>query len=233
MSKLHAPRVIGKDHVENLQLPEEVTVALHELAGAVKDGLLALSVGVGLNVLQLMMDEELNDIVGPKGKHNQDRTATRDMAPRTGASSWVTARSKSPGRAPGTSTTLARSSSPPRSTSPRRTCSADGARAHGRWALDAQLHGWTGAGGRRRRSGTKRSSVSRRFVGRTASALNELMERDLFPLEIVALILDGIEIAGHRMVVALGVDAKGYKHALGLREGTTESKACAGGCCRT
>jgi putative transposase len=77
-------------------------------------------------------------------------------------------------------------------------------------------------------TGTKRSSVSRRFVERTTSALKELMARDLSQLDIVALLLDGVEIAEHTMVVALGIDAKGRKHPLGLREGTTENK----GVCR-
>jgi hypothetical protein len=40
-------------------------------------GLLALSVGVGLGVLTELMEEEVDDVVGPKGKHNSDRTAVR------------------------------------------------------------------------------------------------------------------------------------------------------------
>lgn len=45
-------------------------------------------------------------------------------------------------------------------------------------------------------TGTGRSSVSRRFVERTQSALKELMARDLSQLDIVALLADGVEIAG-------------------------------------
>ena len=58
-------------------LPEQVEVPLHQLAGAVREGLLAFSVGIGLQVMALMMDEELTEIVGPKGKHNADRSARR------------------------------------------------------------------------------------------------------------------------------------------------------------
>jgi hypothetical protein len=39
-------------------LPERVQEALGELVGAAKEGLLALSVGVGLGVLSSMMEEE-------------------------------------------------------------------------------------------------------------------------------------------------------------------------------
>jgi putative transposase len=58
-------------------LPERVQEALGQLVGAAKEGLLALSVGVGLGVLSSMMEEEVDEIVGPKGKHNAERTAVR------------------------------------------------------------------------------------------------------------------------------------------------------------
>jgi hypothetical protein len=46
-------------------------------SGAAKDGLLALSVGVGLGVLSELMEEEVDDVVGPKGKRNPGRSAVR------------------------------------------------------------------------------------------------------------------------------------------------------------
>jgi hypothetical protein len=58
-------------------LPERVQLALGELAGAAKEGLLALSVGVGLGVLTELMAEEVEDVVGPKGRHDVDRVAVR------------------------------------------------------------------------------------------------------------------------------------------------------------
>ena len=58
-------------------LPERVQEALVELAGAAKKGLLALSVGVGLGVLKELMAEEVDDVVGPKGRHDANRAAVR------------------------------------------------------------------------------------------------------------------------------------------------------------
>ena len=58
-------------------LPESVLEALGELAGAAKEGLLALSVGVGLGVLHELMEAEVDEVVGPKGKHNPARSAVR------------------------------------------------------------------------------------------------------------------------------------------------------------
>lgn len=58
-------------------LPAGVQDALGELVGAAKEGLLALSVGVGLGVMAELMEEEVCEVVGPKGKHDPDRRAVR------------------------------------------------------------------------------------------------------------------------------------------------------------
>ena len=44
MAKLARPRVVSKDDV-GIDLPDEVSVALREIAATAKQGLLALSVG--------------------------------------------------------------------------------------------------------------------------------------------------------------------------------------------
>jgi hypothetical protein len=48
-------------------LPSGVQAALGELVNAAKEGLLALSVGVGLGVLSTLMEEEVSEVVGAKG----------------------------------------------------------------------------------------------------------------------------------------------------------------------
>ena len=68
---------VAQATVEGAVLGERVQEALGELVGAAKEGLLALSVGVGLGVLEELMAEEVDDVVGPKGRHNADRTAVR------------------------------------------------------------------------------------------------------------------------------------------------------------
>ena len=59
------------------ELPDRIEGALGELAGAAKEGLMALSVGVGLGVLHELMAAEVDEVVGPKGKHDRDRSAKR------------------------------------------------------------------------------------------------------------------------------------------------------------
>ncbi len=58
-------------------LPARVQEALGELVGVAQKGLLALSVGVGLGVLAELMEEEVTEIVGPKGRHDPERGAVR------------------------------------------------------------------------------------------------------------------------------------------------------------
>ena len=59
-------------------LPAEATIALENVAGAIRDGLLAFSCSAGLLVMQQIMAEEMMAKVGPKGRHDPDRVATRN-----------------------------------------------------------------------------------------------------------------------------------------------------------
>jgi hypothetical protein len=80
-----------------------------------------------------------------------------------------------------------------------------------------------GADVERAAAGTSRSAVSRRFVARTEHALAELFAQDLSALELVALLVDGIRVAEHCCVVALGITIDGTKIPLALAEGATEN----------
>ena len=54
-----------------------VQEALGQLVGAAREGLLALSVGVGLGVMSELLEEEVDEVVGPRGKRDFDRSAVR------------------------------------------------------------------------------------------------------------------------------------------------------------
>ena len=58
-------------------LPERVQEVLGQLIGAARGGLLALSVEVGLGVLRELLEAEVDEVVGPKGRHNPGRSAVR------------------------------------------------------------------------------------------------------------------------------------------------------------
>src|SRR5919109_4957546 len=59
-----------------LVLPEQVTIALGELASAAREGLLALAVGTGLGVLSELLAADVDRLVGP-------RAATTPTGPRS------------------------------------------------------------------------------------------------------------------------------------------------------
>lgn len=71
--------------------------------------------------------------------------------------------------------------------------------------------------------GVKKSSVSRRFIAASKEALDRLMQREIGGLDLCVIFIDGIERGGQCLIVALGLDCNGSKHALGLWQGATEN----------
>ena len=77
MKKVSTPKVVTALEASESPLPAQIQEALGELVGAAREGLLALSVGVGLGVVHELMELEVTEVVGPKGKRNPDRIAKR------------------------------------------------------------------------------------------------------------------------------------------------------------
>jgi putative transposase len=71
--------------------------------------------------------------------------------------------------------------------------------------------------------GVSRSQLSRKLIQAGAKLLQGLMSRSLQGLQILVVYIDGVVIAGHSVVVAIGVDTQGAKHLLGLTLGATEN----------
>jgi putative transposase len=70
--------------------------------------------------------------------------------------------------------------------------------------------------------GVSKSSVSRRWIKATAKKVDELLNRDLKPLDIVAVFIDGKRFRKYGVVVALGVSSTGRKYVLGIYQASTE-----------
>jgi putative transposase len=215
---------------EQLALPPRVQGALGELVGSAREGLLALSVGVGLGVLAELMEEEVVDVVGPKGKHDPERAAVRH------------------GHEPGEVTLGGRRVAVERP----RVRSADG-RAElrlqtyehfadrdllARVVMERMLASVStrryartaepvGSDVEAKERSTSKSSVSRTFIERTRRSLGELMSRRLDDVRLAVMMIDGIELGERTNVVALGITTQGAKTPLGLWEGSTENAAVA------
>ena len=206
--------------------PEQVTVAMAEIAESMQQGLLALAVGAGLQVMQALMDADVTALAGPKGRHDAARTAVRH------------------GRERGSVTLGGRRVAVTRP----RVRAADGSgelpvpsyelftstEVLGAMALEKMLAGLStrryavglepvGQQVSETSSATSKSAVSRRFVAMTETALAELLSQDLSGLELVALMIDGVHFAESCCVVALGIGIDGVKHPLALVEGSTEN----------
>ena len=74
-----------------------------------------------------------------------------------------------------------------------------------------------------RTRGTSRSAVSRRFVAQTQAQLDAWRATPLAELDLAVLLRDGVHVGTPCIVVALGIDVTGQKHALGVWEGSTEN----------
>jgi putative transposase len=222
---------VAEATVDGMVLPDRVQDALGELVGAAREGLLALSVSVGLGVLSELLEEEVTELVGPKGRWNPDRTAVRHGREDGG----VTLGGRRVAvRRPRVRTADGESELP--LVTYRHFADRD---PLGRVVLERVLAGVSTRKYRRaqdpvgqeaavRERSTSESSVSRAFVERTREALWQLMSRQLADLRLAVVMLDGIEIKGRMNVVALGITTDGEKLALGLWAGTTENATVAG-----
>ena len=212
------------------ELPVRVQEALGELAVAAREGLLALSVGVGLGVLAELMEEEVVEVVGAKGRHDPDRSAVRHGH----ESGEVTLG----GRRVGVERPRVRSadgSSELPLVTYRHFADRDPLT---RLVLERMLAGVStrryrriqepvGDGVEQRARSVSKSSISRAFVERTRKALGELMARRLDDVRLAVLMLDGIELKGRTNMIALGITTEGVKVPLGLWEGSTENATVA------
>jgi len=209
-----------------LAVPEQVSVAMNEIAADMREGLLALAVGAGLQVMAQLMEADVTAVCGPRGKHDPERAATRHGTERgsvtLGGRRVPVTRPRvravdGTGEVPVATYELFTSTE-----------------LLGRMAMERMLAGVStrrypialepvGEATEREARSTSRSAVSRKFVAMTEHALADLLGKDLTDLDLVAIMIDGVHFADHLCVVALGIDIEGTKHPLALVEGSTEN----------
>jgi transposase-like protein len=223
---------VKKDYQKNAAtatapvLPEAVSITLAELAGDVQEGLLAMAVGTGLQVMAAMMTADVEAVCGPKGRHDPDRSAVRHG---TGDGSVTLGGRRLPVTRPRMRATDGTGEVPVASYE-----LFSHTEVLGRMAMQRMLAGLSTrrypvglepVGDRVEKSARSisKSAVSRRFVAATETALAELLAVDLSGLDLVALMIDGVHFGDHLCVVALGIGSDGTKHPLGLVEGSTEN----------
>jgi putative transposase len=205
-------------------VPERVSVAMAEIAGSMREGLLALAVATGLQAMGGWMNADVEALCGPRGKHNADRAGYRHGSERgsvTLGGRRVRVNRPRVRAADGSGELPAYEL-------------FNGTELLGELAMERMLAGLStrryrvglepvGSEVEQKAKATSKSAVSRKFVAATETALAELMAADLSGLDLVALMIDGVHFGEHCCVVALGVGLDGVKHPLALEEGSTEN----------
>ncbi|MCA1689587.1 MAG: IS256 family transposase, partial [Actinobacteria bacterium] len=230
MKKVSAAQVVTTLEASESPLPAAIQEALGELVGAAREGLLALSVGVGLGVVHELMELEVIEVVGPKGKHNPARTARRHGHE---DGSMTLGGRRVPVRRPTIRTADDEHELPVSSYAyfadrdPLTRAVLDRMLAGVSTRRFARVGEPVGEAVEQTSSSTAKSTVSELFIEKTRTALEELMARRLDDTRLAVMMLDGLEIAGRVHVVALGISTEGVKIPLGLWEGSTENATLA------
>ena len=216
----------GRPQVAEAQEPAgQLTLAMSEVAGVIREGLLALSVTAGMAVLQEMLSEDVARLCGAPGRHDVGRAAYRHGAE---PSSLPLGGRRVPVAKPRVRSVEGREVALP---TWRALAESDALSelAVARMLAGVSTRRYAGSGlepvgheVEQVARGTSKSAVSRRFVALTRQRLHELLDRPV-PAGIRVVFVDALEIKGRAIVGALGVDEGGSKHLLGLAEGATEN----------
>ncbi len=230
MRKVPAAKVVTALEAPESPLPAQIQEALGELVGAAREGLLALSVGVGLGVVHELMELEVDEVVGPKGKHDPGRVAVRHGHD---DGSMTLGGRRLPVRRPRMRTADDEHELPVESygyfadRDPLTRAVMDRMLAGVSTRKFARVGEPVGEEVERSSASTGKTTVSELFIERTRTALGELMSRQLDDVRLAVMMLDGLEIADRTHVVALGITTDGVKIPLGLWEGSTENATLA------
>lgn len=212
------------------RLAGKVSDQLEEFAVQMRHGLLAASVAIGLGVMGELVDAEVTEIAGPKGRHDPNRAAIRHGS----EDGKVTLGGRRIGVRRPRVRTVADEAGVEREVrleSYDTFASVDLLADHMVASMLAGLSGRryssalepVGEAVEASSSGTSQSAVSRRFVTATAERLAEFRSRPLDDRRWLICFVDGFDFAGHMMIGALGVTADGTKVPLGVVEGSTEN----------
>ncbi len=195
-----------------LAVPAAVSVTMNQIAADMREGLLALAVGAGLQVMASLMEADVAAVCGPRGKHDPARSAVRHGRERGS----VTLGGR---RVPVTRPRVRAVEGAGELAVPSYELFS-GTEVLGKMAMERMLAGLStrrygvglepvGEQVAAASSSISKSAVSRKFVAMTEHALTELLAADLSTLDLVAFMVNGVHFAEHCCIVAsrIGIDA--------------------------
>lgn len=190
------------------------------LASRAGEGLLALSMELGLEVLRQMLDADATALAGPKGKHQNDRSAYRHgteksrvvMGGEKVSVERPRIRSVEGVELPIPTLSLFQQEDPLNRAILERLLCGISTRKYARTLDNAADDA----------SCVSKSEVSRRFAAGLEAQMEAFFKR---PIEgsYPAMMLDGLELGKLTVVAAMGIDSEGKKRILGLVEGGSEN----------
>src|SRR5450432_621759 len=196
-----------------------------EMVGWLRKGVGALIRQAGLQLMELLMEEEVRDLVGERSQPQPDRTANRWGKER---GYCVVMGQKVPVDRPRVGTTeekevrlgsyeMFHRGEPLTETVWEKLMLGLSTRKYGRAVREfAEAYG------------LEKSAISEHFIEASRVKLKEMMERRLDKTPLCALLIDATPFAGQQMVAALGVRQDGRKTILGIRQGATENSTVVG-----
>ena len=181
----------------------------------------------GLTALHLLLREDAEEIAGPKGKHEKERTHNH-WGSTNGELSFG-------GRRIQVSRPRVRSKSGEEASLPHFKAFREEdplpERVLNQILVGVSTRNYESSldkpAAKLKSRGTSKSAASRHLVSQTTKKLEEYLSRRLEEFELAALMMDGLEVAGQTVVVTLGITIDGTKVPLGIWLGSTEnSQVC-------
>ena len=203
----------------------QMVLPMAEMLGWLRKGVGELIRQAGLQLMDLMMQEEVRDLVGERSQRQSERTANRWGSER---GYCVEMGQKVPMQRPRVRTTddkevrlgsyeIFHRGEPLTETVWEKLMLGLSTRKYGQ-AVRQFIEAY----------GLEKSAVSEYFIEASRAKLKDMMERRLEKTRLCALLIDGTPFAGQQMVAALGIGEDGRKTILGIRQGATENATVVG-----
>ncbi len=214
-------------HLQAVDLPKttivEIPLPLLDAFTSIESSYFELCVRAGGQVLGAMMEQDREDLCGPRWKRDPDRSAGRSG---TTQSEITLGGRRIPVNRP---RVRSRDGQEVELPSFAFAASRDPLDRH---AMNAVACGISGRKYARsldplpkemEERSTSKSSVSRRYVAMTTKQMTSWLTAPLGDRHFPIVMIDGIHLGDHLVLIALGIDFEGKKQVLGLREGNTEN----------
>jgi putative transposase len=203
----------------------QMVLPLAEMVGWLRQGVGELIRQAGLQLMELLMEEEVRELVGERNRPQPDRTASRWGKER---GYCVVMGQKVRVNRPRVRTTddqevrlgsyeMFHRGEPLTETVWEKLMLGLSTRTYGQAVREFS-----------EAYGLEKSAISEHFIEASRVKLKEMMERRLDKLKLCALLIDATPFAGQQMVVALGISQDGRKTILGIRQGATENATVVG-----